>query len=341
MNEHAVIGLDLAKNSFSLVALAPQGREQWRKTVKRGQLLRILAKQSLGVVAMEACAGAHYWGREIAGQGHTVVMLPPQHVKGYLRGQKNDYNDARAIAEACLHGHIRPVPVKRVAQQDAHLLQDVRRQLMQERVRLGNQIRSLLVEFGVALPKGVSTLRRRIPEVLEDGENGLSPLSRQLLQRQHQRWRQLCEELDWYERELVRQAREDDVCRRLSELPGFGPVVSSVFKSWIGDGGQFRRGRDASAALGVVPRQHSTGGREVLLGITKRGDRYVRATVVHGARSVVLRAKGKEDRLSCWINHLVAERGHNKAVVALANKLVRMAWVIVARGERYQVMPTI
>ena len=339
MAKHTVIGLDLAKNSFSLVALAPQGREQWRKTVKRGQLLKLLAKQLPCEVAMEACAGSHYWAREIERQGHAVVMLPPQHVKGYQRGQKNDYNDARAIAEACLHGHIRPVVVKTVAQQDAHLLQDVRRQLIQERVRLGNQIRALLMEYGVVLPKGVSLLRRRIPGLLEDGENGMSPLSRQLLQRQYQRWCQLCDELSWYERELVRQAREDDVCRRLSELPGFGPVVSSVFKSWIGDGRQFRRGRDASAALGVVPRQHSTGGREMLLGITKRGDRYVRATIVHGARSVVLHAKGKEDRLSCWINRLVAERGHNKAVVALANKLVRMAWVIVARGEHYQAVP--
>lgn len=336
MTQHTVIGVDLAKTSFSLVALAPQGQERWRKTVKRGQVLKLLAKQAPCAVALEACAGAHYWGRQIEQLGHRVVMLPPQHVKAYLRGQKNDYNDARAIAEACQHGHVRSVRIKTVVHQDAQLLNDVRRQLNQERVRLGNQIRALLVEYGVALPKGVSALRRRVPEVLENAEHGLTALSRELLLRQYRRWCDLCQELSWYDSQLVRQAREDEVCRRLSELPGFGPMVSSVVKGWMGDGRQFRCGREASAALGVVPRQHSTGGREVLLGITKKGDRYVRATVVHGARSVVQHAKGKEDRLSRWINRLVAERGHNKAVVALANKLVRIAWVIVARGEQYQ-----
>lgn len=338
MAQHTVIGVDLAKHSFSLVALVPKGQERWRKTVKRHQLLKLLAKQEPCTIAMEACGGAHYWGREIESLGHRVEVLPPQHVKGYLRGQKNDYNDARAIAEACLHGRVRPVPVKTVAQQDAQLLNEMRRQLSRDRVRLGNQIRALLLEYGVALPKGVSALRRQIPEVLEDAGNVLTLRVRQLLHRQYRRWCDLCEELSWYDQQLVIQAREDETCRRLSELPGFGPVVSSVFKGWVGDGWQFRRGRDAAAALGVVPRQHSTGGRERLLGITKRGDRYVRSTVVHGARAVVQRAAGKEDRLSRWINRLVAARGYNKAVVALANKLIRIAWVIVARGERYQAM---
>lgn len=335
MKKHTVIGVDLAKQSFALVELKPNGKDGWRKTLRRSQVLRFLVQQPPCTVAMEACAGAHYWGRQIEALGHEVEMLPPQHVKAHLRGQKNDYNDAWAIAEACLYGRVRKVPVKTVAQQEQQLLTQQRRQLIQEQVRLGNQIRSLLLEYGRVLAKGPAALRR-IPELLEDADNELGPVGRAMLQRQYVRWQALREELAWYDRELKAQAREDDTCRRLIALPGFGPVVSSVFKAWVGDGKQFKRGRDASAALGLVPRQHSTGGREVLLGITKRGDRYVRATVVHGARAVVRLAAGKSDALSQWINRLVEARGHNKAVVALANKLVRIAWVIVARGETYQ-----
>ncbi|MEQ5834043.1 IS110 family transposase [Marinobacter sp. NFXS9] len=335
MKKHTVIGVDLAKQSFALVELKPNGQDGWRKTLRRSQVLRFLARQPCCTVALEACAGAHYWGRQIQAFGHEVQILPPQHVKACLRGQKNDYNDAWAIAETCHNGRVRTVRVKTVEQQDQQLLIQQRRQLIGEQVRLGNQIRALLMEYGLVLAKGKASLAR-IPELLEDGENELGPLSRQILQRQYRRWRALREELAWYDRELKTQAKADDTCCRLSELPGFGPIVSQVFKGWIGDGKQLKRGRDASAALGLVPRQHSTGGRHVLLGISKRGDRYVRATVIHGARSVVQRATRKEDALSRWINRLVQTRGYNKAVVALANKLVRMAWVIVARGERYR-----
>ncbi len=335
MKQHTVIGLDLAKQSFALVELKANGKDGWRKTLKRPQVLQFLAKQMPCTVAMEACAGAHYWGRQIEALGHEVKLLPPQHVKANLRGQKNDYNDAWAIAEACFYGRVRSVSVKSVAQQEQQLLSQQRRQLIRERVRMGNQIRALLTEYGVVLAKGAAALRQ-LPDILEDGENELGPVARAILQRQYLRWQALREELAWYDSELKVRARQDDTCRRLTELPGFGPIVSSVFQAWLGDGKQFKRGRDASAALGLVPRQHSTGGREVLLGITKRGDRYVRATVVHGARSVVRLAEKKSDPLSRWICRLVETRGHNKAVVALANKLVRMAWVIVAKGETYQ-----
>ena len=172
--------------------------------------------------------------------------------------------------------------------------------------------------------------------ILEDAENGLTELARELLQRLCRQFEELGDEIQWFTRSIEKQVKEDDVCRRLMELPGFGPIVTSAFKSWIGDGQQFKKGRDASAALGVVPRQNSTGGKDTLLGITKRGDKYVRSLVIHGARSVVSRADKKTDPLSQWINELVARRGFNKTVVALANKLVRIGWVIVAREESYQ-----
>jgi transposase len=226
--------------------------------------------------------------------------------------------------------------VKSIDQQDAALVVLQRKQLKEEQTRLGNQMRALLAERGLVLPVGVSALKAGVPRVLEDADNGLTEVVRHILAQAYARYLALLEELAWYDRQLERQARENDVCRRLCDIPGFGPIVASVFQAWMGDGHQFRRGRDASAALGLVPRQFSTGGRVVLLGITKRGNRYVRSQVVNGAQAVLRYAAGKEDALSRWVMHVKQTRGHNKAVVALANKLVRIAWVIVARGETYQ-----
>lgn len=336
MRKLKTLGIDLAKQEFFLVALAESGQQVWRKRLRRAQLLKTIAQLEPCQIAMEACASAHYWAREFEHLGHRVVLLPPQHVKGYLRGQKNDYNDAQAIAEACQHGAIRAVRAKTIEQQDDQALHRIRRQLVSERTRLINQTRGLLAEYGVVLRPGESTLRRALPELFSGEDRRLSARFRLLLQRQYDRLLALDEELAWYEQTLKRQAKEDPVCQRLCQLPAFGPVVSSAVRSWLGDGSQFQRGRDVGAALGVVPRQHSTGGRERLLGITKRGDTYVRTLLIHGARSAARAAKKKEDSLSRWINALVARRGFNKAVVALANKLIRIAWVIVARGEEYR-----
>jgi transposase len=336
MSKHSVIGLDLAKNSNALVAYDGAGKPLWRKTVSRVRLQRFLAQQPVSTMVMEACAGAHFLAQQVEQMGHTAVLYPPKHVKSYQRGQKNDYNDACALVEAHQHGHLRPVPVKSIDQQDAALVVLQRKQLKEEQIRLGNQMRALLAERGLVLPVGVSALKAGVPRVLEDADNGLTEVARRILAQAYARYLALLEELAWYDRQLERQAHEDDVCRRLCDIPGFGPIVASVFQAWMGDGHQFRRGRDASAALGLVPRQFSTGGREVLLGITKRGNRYVRSQVVNGAQAVLRYAAGKEDALSQWVMHLKQTRGHNKAVVALANKLVRIAWVIIARGETYQ-----
>jgi transposase len=241
-----------------------------------------------------------------------------------------------AIAEAALHGRVRAVRVKTVDQQDETLLVQQRKQLKQEQTRLGNQIRSMLAERGLVLAKGVAALRRGIPRVLEDADNELTPVLRQVLSQSYQRYLSLAKDLEWYDQQLKARAREDELCRRLCDVPGMGPIVSQVLKAWMGDGKQFRRGRDASAALGLVPRQHTTGGREVLLGITKHGDRYVRSQVVNGAQAVLRHAANKDDSLSRWVMRIKTERGHNKAVIALANKLVRIAWVIIARGEYYR-----
>lgn len=336
VKQNTVIGLDLAKDSFAVVELGPGGQETFKKTFRRGGLKQFLLRRQPATVALEACGSAHYWGRWLKRQGHTPVLLPPQHVKGYLRGQKNDYNDARAIAEACRHGAIRPVPVKTVAQQDEQAFHALRRGLKAESTRLINQMRGLLSEYGLTIPKSVGGFCKRVPELLEDAENGLSDQFRLLLGRQWERLKALREEQAWYDERLQRQAKEDDTCRRLTAVPGIGPVVASALKNWLGDGSQFQRGREASAALGLVPKQYSTGGKSSLYGITKRGDAYLRSLVVHGARAVVRTAPKKQEALSQWALALQARRGHNRAVIAVANKLIRMAWVIVARQEHYR-----
>jgi len=336
VNKTTTIGIDLAKTVFALVALGPTGPELWRKTLSRHQVLPFLATQAKAQIALEACGSAHYWARQIRALGHAVVLLPPQHVKGYLRGQKNDYNDARAIAEALYHGAIRPVPIKSVEQQDDQALLGIRRGLSRDRTRLANQLRGQLAEYGLVAPHGVASLRKALPVILDDRANGLTERYRHLLRRQYERLLALDGELGWYDEQLQVWVRDDEVCQRLCEIPGIGAVNACALKSWLGDGRQFGCGRAASAALGLIPRQYGTGGKVVLSRITKRGDGQLRAWVVHGARAVVSRAAGKSDRLSCWIEEIKARRGFNKAVVALANKLVRLAWVIVARGERYR-----
>ena len=336
MDKSMTIGLDLAKNIFHVVGCNEHGKIIRKRMLKRSQVLAYFANLPVNLVGMEACASAHYWARQLATLGHKVKLIPPQYVKPYVRGNKNDYNDALAIAEAVVRPEMRFVSVKTTEQQDIQALHRLRERRLGDRTALCNQLRGLLAEYGLVFPKGVTTLRRRLPELLEDGENGLSELFRQLLAQGYQQLQELDGHIDFYTRELVHQSQQDDACQRLQTIPGFGPIVSSVFHSVVGHGEAYRRGRDVSASVGLVPRQHSSGGKEVLLGISKRGDRYLRSLLIHGARSVVIQAKAKDDRLSRWINRLVSARGFNKAVVALANKMARIGWVILAKKTTYQ-----
>ena len=336
MSKITTVGLDLAKQVFHVVCCDARGKVVRKRMLKRSQVLRYFAQLEPALVGMEACASAHYWGRALGDLGHEVRLLAAQHVKAYVRGNKNDYNDAQAIAEAVVRPQLRAVAIKTVAQQDIQALHRLRQQCVAARTALSNQLRGLLAEYGVVLPKGLSSVRRRLPALLEDAENGLSECFRALLA---QGYHQLCEldaHVEAYTEEVKRQAQRSEACRRLQTIPGFGPIVASVFHSAVGDGQGYRRGRDVSAAVGLVPRQHSSGGKSVLLGISKRGDRYLRSLLVHGARAVVRQAERKDDRLSRWINRIKAQRGHNKAVVALANKLARIGWAVLAQRGVYQ-----
>ena len=332
----STVGLDLAKSVFHVVCFNEHFKEVKKRMLRRNQVLQFFTQLPPCRVGMEACSSSHYWGRELRALGHDVKLIPPQYVKPYLRGNKNDYNDARAIAEAVTRPSMPFVSIKTVAEQDMQAIHRMRSQCIRDRTALSNSTRGLLGEYGIVLSTGLATLRNSIHGLLEDADNGLSDRFRNLLAKRHEQLVELDKHIAFYTNELELLSQQDDACQRLQTIPGFGPIVSSAFRSAIGDGRAYARGRDASASLGLVPRQHSSGGKNVLLGISKRGDRYLRSQLVHGARAVVVQAARKDDSLSRWINRIREERGWNKAVVAMANKMARVGWAILRYNTDYQ-----
>jgi transposase len=335
MNHITVIGMDISKHVFHIVGLDTRRHVAIKRHLKRPQVLAWFANQAACQISMEACASSHYWGRELTKLGHTVKLLPAQQVKAFVQGNKNDYNDALAIAEATNRPNLYAVPLKTTQQQDLQAIQRMRKRAVTSRTALCNQTRGLLGEYGIIIPKGVSVLRKVIPTLLEEAANGLSPLFRTLLSRRYDQLIQLDTDLEFYTTQLTEQAAQSLAIQRLQTIPGFGPIVASAYHIHVGNGRVFANGRAVSASLGLVPRQHSTGGKPVLSGISKRGDQELRSLLVHGARSVVRMANKREDRLSRWVCQLVEKRGMNKATVALANKLARIAWAVTTKQTDY------
>jgi transposase len=330
------VGLDLAKNVFHVVCFNERNKEVKKRMLRRNHVLAFFAQLPPCRVGMEACATSHYWGRELRSLGHDVKLVPPQYVKPLVRGNKNDYNDARAIAESLDRPQISFVSVKTAEEHDMQAIHRMRSQCLRDRTALSNSTRGLLGEYGISFSKGLAVLRRKIPELLEDADNGLSSRFRNLLARRYEQLVALDDHIAFYTKELELLSQQDDACQRLLTIPGFGPIVASAFRSTIGDGRAYVRGRHVAASLGLVPRQHSSGGKNVLLGLSKRGDRYLRTQLVHGARTVVLRAANRDDPLSRWINRIREKRGWNKAVVALANKMARIGWAILRHNTCYE-----
>lgn len=257
-------------------------------------------------------------------------------MKPYVKGNKNDYNDAEAIAEAVQRPSMRFVPIKSVEQQDIQNYHRQRERIKGERTALVNQIRGLLAEYGVVIPQGVKAVRKALPEILEDAENGLTPLTRELFAELQEELRAIDQRFECCEKRIQSLNQANEVCRRLDEVLGIGPITASATYAAAGDGKEFQNGRHFSAWMGLVPGQHSTGGKTVLLGISKRGNAYLRTLYIHGARAVLRHSAHKTDRFSRWAQALLARRGHNRACVAVANKIARIAWVILAKGESYR-----
>jgi transposase len=332
------VGVDLAKNVFHVHGVDGKEKPVWQRRLSRAKWLEVVVEkvEPGGEVGMEACAGSHHWARKLEERGLRVKMIAPQFVKPYVKSNKSDRNDAEAICEAMSRPTMRFVPVKSVEQQDIQAVHRVRSELIGQRRSKGNQIRGLVGEYGLVAAQGLSHLRAAIPGWLEDAENGLSPRFRRLL---NGLWDDLLEldhrvaELD---QEIEAIAKSDPVVKRLQRLRGVGPITATALVAAVGNGEQFAKGRDMAVSFGLTPKQHSTGGKERLLGISKRGDPYLRSLLVHGGRSVVRTAPGKEDRLSLWVMSLVARTHPNVAAVAMANKTARIAWAMMRNGTDYE-----
>lgn len=331
------LGIDIAKNVFQLHGTDERGKVVLKKRLRRDQLAAFMAKLSPCLVGMEACGGAHYWARKFKSYGHTVKLIAPQYVKPYVKTNKNDYNDAEGINEAVGRPSMRFVGIKEHWQQDIQTLHRVRSQLLQKRTMLSGHIRGLLMEYGIVIPKQIGQLRQKLPLILGDADNELSANMRALFAELYEELTELDQRISDKDKQVLAIHRESELSQRLGEIEGIGPLTATAYISAVGDAKMFKRGRDCSAWLGLVPRQYSTGGRTVLGSISKRGDRYLRTNLIHGARSVISKADHKTDARSRWIQQLKSRVGMNKACVALANKNARIMWAIMASGERYRV----
>ncbi len=334
------VGIDLAKLVFQVHAANERGKTMLSKALKRADLIKFFANLAPCLIGMEACSGAHFWARKLSEFGHTVKLMAPQFVKPYVKTNKNDARDAEAICEAVARPNMRFVPIKNVEQQALLGLHRARQGFVWARTAQSNQIRGLLVEFGLVIPKGVCALLRKLPEILEDAENGLPGTSRQLLARLLGHFGELDRQAKELEAQIKSWHAQSAASQRLEAVPGIGPLTATALVASVGDAKTFTNGRQLAAWLGLVPRQQSSGGKERLLGISKRGDTYLRTLLIHGARSVLFRLKQRAKQRPAendgWLARLAARRNHNIAAVALANKNARIVWALLAHERDYQ-----
>ena len=331
----ASIGIDLGKTVFHLVALGERNKVLLRRKFSRSQLLAYTANLPSSLIGIEACAGSHFLGAALREQGHQVRIIPGQFVKPYRKSNKNDFIDAEAIAEAVTKENMRFVPIKTQDQLDLQAMHRVRDRLVQRRTELINEIRGFLLDRGIVFAARPIRLRENLPSVIEDAEQNLTPRLRWLLQQMWQEWQQLEIDIRSISDQLDAISKQDGLCRRLRQVPGFGPLVATATVAAIGNGAAFRRGRDFAAWLGIVPRQYSTGGRLQLFGISKRGNIYLRRMLIHGARAVLLRVKYNTGGFGQWVKRLEERAPRNKVIVAIANKLARIAWAVLFSGNEF------
>ncbi len=330
------VGLDIAKNLFQVHGADAQGRPVLKRKLARGKVLEFFATLPPCLVGLEACGAAHYWARELRKLGHEVRLMPPQYVRPYVKTNKHDAADAEACCEAVQRPGMRFVPVKEESRQALLMLHRVREQLLKQRTATINALRAHLAEFGIVAAQRRAGLRELLAVVADAEDRRLPPLARELLQGLVEHLRALEERTAELDRRLVAAARDGAACERLAAVPGIGPVIATALVAAVGDAKTFTSGRHLAAWLGLVPRQHSSGGKERLLGISKRGDGYLRRQLMHGARALVRVSEGREGGLWAWINGLLTRRAFNVVVAAVANKLARIAWALLSRGETYR-----
>ena len=338
MIQHNLIAIDLAKNVFQVCGMSKQQKVIFNKQLKRTALAAFMANQPPVEVAMEACYSSHYWGRCFEALGHRVSLLPAQHVSPFVRGNKSDRNDAVAIAEAACRPNIKSVPLKTVAQQDIQALHRLRERYISQRTGLINQTRGLLSEYGIIAPQGHRQFCLLLRQVCQPADKQLSALLKAQINQAADDYYSLTDRIEELTKILTRLAATNPYCVQLMTIPGIGVINATAIVSAIGNGSQFANGREFAVWLGLTPRQSSSGDSFKSAGITKRGNRYLRKQLVHGARAALSRCRKKTDALSLWANRLVARRGVNKATVALAARMARIAWVLLQRNEPYKAL---
>jgi len=332
---HSVIGLDIAKSVFHVYTIQEDGKVL-KKMLRRQQVLEFFANYPVSLIGIEACGSSHYWARELIALGHEVKLLNARHVKAFVKGNKNDFNDAEAIFDAVSRPNARTIAIKTVEQQDIQLIHRIRQEAVKRRTALVNQIRGLLGERGIVIGQGIHQVRKRLPELLEDAENALTTLSRAAFAEQYERLLELDKKIKRYDQKMGQLCQANELSKRLAEVPGVGPMTATIVAVDLGEGQHYANARHYSASLGIVPRQSSSGGKSVLLGISKRGNCYLRTLLIHGARAVLRTCHNKEDKLSLWLQKLIKRRGFNVAAVALANKNARILWALAHKSEHYE-----
>lgn len=330
------VGIDLAKNVFQVHGVDARGKVVLRKQLKREQVARFFVNLPPCLIGMEACASAHHWGRKLERFGHTVRLMAAQFVKPYVKTNKNDVADAEAICEAVSRPNMRFVPIKSIEQQAILSVHRVRQGFVKARTAQADQMRGLLGEFGLVIPQGIYNIAKRVPELLEDASNELPLAFRQLIERLTAHLKELDRQVKEFEKQIIAWHRSSELSRKLEKIPGIGPLAASALVASIADASSFENGRQVSACLGLVPRQSSSGGKSTLLGMSKRGDAYLRTLLIHGARSAILAAQRKTENTNLWLANLLKRRHADIAAVALANKNVRAVWAMLVHGREFQ-----
>lgn len=337
MENISLLAIDIAKNIFQLHGMDKVGKVCFKKRLTRPKLLEYVANLPICTVVMEACGGSNYWARQFQRFGHKVKLISPQFVKPFVKGNKNDGNDAEAIAEAASRPQMRFVSLKTVEQQDTQSVHRIRERLISQRTSLMNQIRGLLLEYGFAIPQGQASLCRCLAEFLEETENELTPLTRTLSRELYDELQDLNKRIKGYDDKIHHLFVQNESCQRLSKIEGIGPITATAIVSDLGDPNHFKNGRHYAAYLGLVPRQFSSGNKQKLLGISKRGDSYLRKLLIHGARACLFAIGTKQDKRSCWLRGLKERCGVNRTCVALANKNARIIWSLLFHHTEYNV----
>lgn len=335
MNEITILGIDLAKNTFQLIGVDKHHKVVMKRRCHREKLIEIVRNLPKCQILMEACGTSNYWGREFELMGHEAKLISPQHVTPYVSNHKNDYKDTEAIIEAGTRPRTKFVAIKTIEQQDMQSILRVRERLVGNRISLSNQMRGLLLEYGIVVVKGFASLKLKVNELLEDTNQQLTMQMKETIADCYDEFKELSKRIETYDKKIEAISNQNAYCKSLKSIPGVGAISATALYASLGNGSQFKNGREMAAHIGLVPKQHSSGDKQLLLGITKKGNTDLKQLLIHGARAVVPHAHKKTDKRSAWIIKLTAKKHTNVVATALANRTARIAWVVLQTGKSY------